>query len=193
MGYRELTNIDDALNDQPALTELSARRAPLVQQLIDDFINFYGKEYKVAISAIDDLAIKISSAYFSLCYTYVKPVIKDKTNRFKMASLMELIIVKEQVLFFSDDNNEENRRKLNAFFGMTAAFSLINCMISDATQEFFCNTINAEVNKKVHGMLEDHQQWLETKPLNDMPVFINAQFYESIELIHAAPFQINGF
>ena len=63
--------------------------------------------------------------------------------------------------------DEIKNRELNALFGMTAALSLINCMIHNAGQEFFFNTANVAINEKVQKMLDDHNLWLQTKKLND--------------------------
>jgi len=193
MGYTELLDFSEGeLTGEPDFSALISRRVPVVQRLIDDFTGFYSQKFGVIATAQNDVALKISSAYFFLIYNHVKPSVSARTNRYKMASVMELIIVKEQVLSI-DSATEADEKKVNAIFGMMAALSLINCMISDAGQEFFCDTLNASVDAKVHRMLDDHQLWLETKNPNEFPIFINAQFYECIALITDLPIQINGF
>lgn len=57
-------------------------------------------------------------------------------------------------------------------------------MITDTSQKFFFDTNNTAVEDKMNGMHSDHRQWLEIKPLDELPVIINAQFYELVELIH---------
>jgi hypothetical protein len=117
----------------------------------------------------------------------VKPFIEDKANRYKMASIMELIIVNEQVLRHPSGQIEEHRRA-NAIFGQTAALSLINCMISRTDQEFFCNTINESVNVRIRQMLDNHREWLQSKNLEDFPVFLNGQFYEFVDIAVSFPY-----
>ena len=99
-----------------------------------------------------------------MCYRHVKPAIDDKANKYKMASLMELVIVQKQALIHPSDNIIKNR-ELNAIFGMTAAFSMINCMITEANKDFFCDTLNAGLNTRIDQVCEDHKLWLKTKEL----------------------------
>ena len=107
---------------------------------------------------------------------------------------MELIIVKEQVLKHPESEKRPHvNRELNSLFGMTASFSLINCMITKANTEFYFDTTNNYVDREVEKVLIDHRCWLETKELNEMPIIINSQFFHLIEILHGAPYQINGF
>ncbi|MCW3084490.1 MAG: hypothetical protein JWP12_1856 [Bacteroidetes bacterium] len=187
MGYKELVDIEDGLDLDPLILE----RTPCIQKLVDDFIRFYENKYKITVSTTPDTAEIISSIYFSLFYKDVKPAVNNKANRFKMASLMELVIIKTQLLICPGD--EAENKKLNALFAMNAALSLIDCMINNAEQEFFCDTKNTAVDKEIEKILDDHRLWLETKQVNEMPVFINAQFYELIEFLHKIPIQIHAF
>ncbi len=109
-----------------------------------------------------------------------------------MASLSEFTIVKIQVLNITTYNEKQNR-ELNAYFGMTAAFSLIDCMISETNKEPFCITLNNAINNRLQQILDDHKLCLETKDVNELPIFINAQFYELFEVFYHAPVQINVF
>jgi hypothetical protein len=129
-----------------------------------------------------------------MCYLHIKPVVEDKINRFKMASLMELIIVKEQVLIHPQSTPQDDtlNRELNADFAIGAALSMISCMISGADQEIVTDTVNCEVNLRIENILKDHSVWLKTKPVKGMPVFINAQFYELIEMVNGIPLQVHG-
>jgi hypothetical protein len=188
MGYKELVNTDDELE----LDTLILKRVPHIQQLADDFIGFYEKKFNVTVSITPDTAEIISSLYFTLLSKDIKPVLNNKANRFKMASLIELVIVKYQLLIHPSGDEMENRN-LNSLFAMNAGLSLIDCMINNAGQEFFCNTQNAIVDKKVEKILDDHRVWLQTKELNEMPIFINAQFYELIAYIHQIPIQVGGY
>jgi hypothetical protein len=191
MPYRRLINIDKELKNSSDLPELINNREPAIQKLVDDFKFNYGQKYGFEIQSIDDIARKISSVYFSMCYAHVKPAVEDKTNKFKMASLMELIIVQEQVLFHPDFD-EQKTRELNADFGIVAAFSLIDCMISHSTQEVFCNTVNNPFNDKIDSIIDGHRTWLITKQLTEMPILLNSQFYEMMEAFQTMPVQQNG-
>ncbi len=190
MGYNILLDTNHEPLNPEEFNKLITDRSIFIKQLVDDFLNFYFNLKDIQLKTIDEVAIKISSVYYHFCYAFIKPTVKDKINKYKMASLMELLIVKEQVLIHPDENKN---REVNAIFGMMAAFSLIECMIQDATKSLFSNTHNAVVNKRIDQMLEDHQKWLETKYLNEMPVFINAQFFEFMQIIQSIPIQINGY
>ncbi len=192
MGYSDITNLEEGFKSEEDIFQLASNRVPLIQNLVDDFLEFYQKKHKIKILVIEDIAQSISLSYFKLCYGYIKPVISNNTNRFKMASLMELVIVQQQVLR-SDSYSKMQNRELNALFGMTAALSLINCMITNAKQEILSNTNNTEVDVRVDKILKDHLLWLKTKELDEMPIFINGQFYELMEILHVVPFQLNGF
>jgi hypothetical protein len=172
------------------LNELALQREPAVARLITDFADCYKKKYGIDLQLIPDLASKLSKVYFGLCYKYVKPFIEDKANRYKMASIMELIIVNKQVLRHPSGQIEEHRRA-NAIFGQTAALSLINCMISHTDQEFFCNTINESVNVRIRQMLDNHREWLQSKNLEDFPVFLNEQFYEFVDIAVSFPYEMH--
>jgi hypothetical protein len=190
MGYPEISNIGVTRPDKSKIQ----KRTNEIQRLVNDFIGFYENKHNIKISAIDDIAAKLSSAYFSICYTHVKPVVDDKINVFKMASIMELLIVKEQVLHHPESTEEDDtkNRQLNADFAMGAALSMISCMITNASQEIIPVTVNSSVNISIQERLEDHAVWLRTKPLTEMPVFINAQFYQMLEMIRGLPLQIHG-
>lgn len=194
MGYEELTNIENDSFDDTQLLELAQKRAISVQRLVDDFIKLYEEKYGHLAEPIDNIALKLSYAYLKLAYSKLKPLVDERINCYKMGSLMELLIVKEQVLNHPDsETNPHLNRELNALFGMTAAFSLINCMINKADKEFYFDTINNYVDREVEKVLKDHRCWLETKELNEMPIIINSQFFHLIEILHGAPYQINGY
>lgn len=107
---------------------------------------------------------------------------------------MELLIVKEQPLFYPEaEEDEKLNRTINAKFAITAALSLISCMISDATKEFAFSCVNVNVEERVTQLIEDHVLWLEIKNLHEFPMIINAQFFEALFLICNIPIQINGF
>lgn len=192
MSYRRLIDIDKELENPANLQELINNRQSAIQKLVDDFKHHYQEKYKLDIQSIDDVAQKLSSLYFSMCYAHFKPAVEDKTNKFKMASLMELIIVKEQVLFHPQFDEPKNR-ELNADFGLIAAFSLIDCMISHSTQEVFCNTLNNPFNAKIDSIIDGHRTWLMTKKLTEMPILLNSQFYEMLDALQTIPIQQNGY
>lgn len=192
MAYGQLVEENNIPSDQSDIESKTIAREPLIQRLIDDSRKYYHEKFGVEISIIDDASLKISYLYFLMCFTHIKPVIEDRTRRFKMASLMELIIVKEQI-FKSEYFDDSKNRELNAQFGMIAALSMINSLIYEGRDGFFCSTMSASVDEKIKNILEDHKLWLRTKNLNDMPIFINGQFYELIELIHGAPLMAHAY
>ena len=192
MGYSNITNLEEGFKSEEDILQLASNRVSSIQNLVDDFLESYQKKYNIEIIVIEDIAQSISLSYFKLCYEYIKPIICNNTNRFKMASLMELVIVQQQVLR-SDSYSKIQNRELNALFGMTAALSLINCMITNAKQEILSNTNNTAIDARVVKILNDHQLWLKTKELDEMPIFINGQFYELMEILQVVPFQLNGY
>lgn len=193
MKYEKLVKLDDFTQVDLSVEDKITRRAFDIQQLIDDFILGYEERELILVQPIENASRKLATLYFSICQEYIKPVIKEKINKYKMASLMKLLIVKEQILIHpKEEDGGILTRTLNAELGMTASFSLINCMISEATKDFYFDTINASINHQVQKILEDHKLWLITKNLNEIPIFINAQFHELIEVLLGAPYQIHG-
>lgn len=191
MSYDDL--VEFQLESEEDVDSRAKERIPHIQRLIDDFISAYQAKYsEVSISCIDDLAESLSYLYFSICFAHVKPVIQEKTNRFKMGSLMELVIVKTQGLIPSGDDVTEKRR-LNAIFGITAALSLINSMVRANGGEIVFTTQNAAIDKKLEDLFDDHKLWLSTKSLDELPIFVNAQFYELLEVILTAPLQVHAY
>jgi hypothetical protein len=192
MGYNELIEIDDELQNKPDLQSLSTKRQPVLERLFNDFIGSYEDRKGIVLTIRENSIPKLSLAYFTFCYTYIKPAVEDKINRFKMASVMELLVVMEQVLVHPDED-ESLDRQVNAEFGITAALSLINCMIANAKKEFCFDCHNVSINEKATEILDNHIYWLMAKDLNELPIIINAQFFELLELLHRAPIQLNAF
>jgi hypothetical protein len=109
-----------------------------------------------------------------------------------MASILELIIVKEQI-FEHPSGNEIDNRSVNASFAMAASVCKINCMTNHVKGDVASETENVSINERLDKMINDHKLWLETKSLNELPIIINAQYYEFLEIIHTFPLQILGF
>jgi len=195
MGYTGRVSDDDESQNLPDFTILVAKQALHIQYLIDRFVSVYLRKYNIRIDSVQDAHLKLAHAGYSFAYRHVRPVIDDNEMRFKMASVLELLIVQEQVLSIPKADLLRNR-ELNALFGMTAALSLIECMIpASATSNdfFFPSTNNAAINNKIDQMMKHHGTWLETRHLDEMPIILNAQFYELIELVHSSPLQMHCF
>lgn len=190
MGYRELTKLFSSEQLPAEIIQFALERTPVMQRLIDDFLTGYYHVEGIKPKAIDEIAWRLSLGYFTLCHKYIKPVVDERINRYKMASLLELIIVKEQVLTL-ETKDEFSNRMLNAQFGTSAAFSLLNCMISDATNQLIFDTNNVGINDRVELIIDDHLTWLTSKPPHDLAIFINAQFYELMEVLAGADYQGN--
>ena len=195
MGYEELLDVIGDSVDFETINKLALERSPMIQRLINDFIFFYEEKYGVVVTlTADDIVMKLSQAYILMVHMKVKPLVDERINCYKMGALMELLIVKEQVLIHPESETDSHLNKtVNALFGMTASFSLINCMITTATKEFHFDSLNHQIDLRVKSILDNHKKWLETKELNDMPIIINGQFFELIHVLHTAPYIINGF
>lgn len=194
MGYEKLINIENKPPDNDKLEQIAVDRSKSIQCLIDDFLVFYEEKYSVVLEPIEDAALLLSYSYFKIVYSKIKPLVEERINCYKMGSIMELLIVKEQFLKHPDSkNNPSIDREVNALFGMTASFSMINCMISKADKEFYFDTLNHCLDVEVEKILSDHRQWLETKKLDEMPIIINAQFFHLLDILKNAPLQVNGF
>lgn len=192
MEYYGLILSEDELTYKPDLESLSAKRAVVIQRVIDDFVEYYENEFQILVNPIDSAAIKLATLYYEICYREVKPLILDKVNRYKMASLMELLIVKLQILNHPEsETNVLLNRELNAKFAMSVGFCLIECMIVNVKRTFHFDSSNMGVNDRVKKVLDDHELWLKTKNLNDIPVIINSQFLELLDVMLSASYEIH--
>ena len=203
-NHKYLTSIDEELRilqDLPLekraeyIQNLADRREPYIQQLLDDLTIKFNEKYCINVTFIEEASAKLALAYFYLCYIYLKPSVNDNVNSFKMGSLMELLIVKEQIIIHPDPNEQ---RRANAIGGMSAAFSLIDSMVyHDKEDIFYVNTKNNLVDESMKEILKNHIIWLEMNGIQssetqyDMPVFINGQFHELIYLMGRASYEIN--
>lgn len=203
-NQNHLTSIDEELRILHSLPlekrseyiqELANTREPAIQKLLDKLVKLMFNEYGKEVSYIDQASAKLALAYFYLCYIYIKPSVTANANRYKMASLMELLIVKQQIMTHPDSFE---RQEINAIAGMCAAFSLINSMIRHDKEEiFYVDTRNKSVDDRMLEILHNHRVWLEmsgvsnSETSDDMPVFINSQFHELIEVLASVPVQIN--
>jgi len=73
---------------------------------------------------IENAAEKLTYLYFAISKKFVKPLVEDKISMFKMSSIIELIIVKEQI-FGHPSGNQMDNRSANASFAMTVAICKI--------------------------------------------------------------------
>ncbi|PHR32426.1 MAG: hypothetical protein COA38_06570 [Fluviicola sp.] len=177
------------------IQKLADERQKHIHELLDYLVQLLESEFGTKVTYIDKASEKISLTYFYLCYKHIKPSVEEKINKFKMASVMELLIIQEQI-FITED--ESKRRRTNAIAGMSAAFSLINSMIHhDEEDLFYIDTKNIGVDARLKTILKNHVIWLETNGITEgsdihqMPVFINSQFHELIEVLAGARFEIN--
>lgn len=192
MSYPELILTDDQFAEGYDLESLAEKRASLIQQIIDDFIEYYEREFEVTVDVIENASQKLSLLYFTICYQEVKPLVNDKANRYKMASLMGLLIVKHQILIHPDSgDNPRLNRSLNAKFAMAVGFSIIDCMIVSVKTAYHFDTSNVAVNESVKKVIDDHELWLTTKNLNDLPMMINSQFLELLDIMLRASYEIH--
>ena len=84
------------------IQNLATTRQAFIQKLLDDLVVLFKEEYDENVTYIDNANQKLALAYFRLCYKYIKPSVVENANRFKMASLMELLIIQEQIMIHSD-------------------------------------------------------------------------------------------
>lgn len=190
MGYPDLTKFNFE-NNQVAISKLIESRTSQVERLFSDFTLYFKKKYGIELLKTVSPR-QITALYFNYLYDEIKPLIRDKVNKCKMASLMELIIVQTQPFELPlEHDGFKNAREVNSEFAMSAAFSLIDCMINDASQEFFFDCGHLGIETAVNKLLEDHKLWLSVKNVNEIPVIINSQFYEFLELISKPAYKSN--
>lgn len=195
---KELKILDNLPKDErlPYIEKLAIQRQPNIQNLLNDLVFLYNEKYGIEPSIINNASLKLSYAYFLMCYKYTKPSVHEKVNRYKMGSLMELLIIKEQIMIHP---NSEKNQELNAIVGMSAAFSIINSMIQhDQSEGFYLDTRNVSIDDRIKIILINHRIWLETNGTwlennmkKEMPVFINSQFHELLDIIAGASYEIH--
>jgi hypothetical protein len=186
------TSLEPTAGGESDLDALSLEREPSINRLISDFLSFYKSDKGIELICIEDMPLSLTYSYFLMLYTHIKPSIEANSSRYKMASILELVIVKEQMLSVPNSEDRVLKREINAKFGIYAALSLINCMKDANTLGILVDSKNAGVDEKIEQLIYDHETWLKTKPLNDVPIIINGQFYEVLESYHNGPYLIHG-
>lgn len=173
---------------------IAFERHELLLKFITKISNDYQVDYeKPILASIHDYGLKLSKLYFYTIYAHLKPTVAERINRYKMASVMELLIVKEQI-FYIDGAEEAENRELNAFIGMMSAISIVNSMIffESSERRFIADTINVEINNNIEISLENHYRWLKSKELNDLPINLDAQYYELVTTLSSASYLIHN-
>ena len=124
------------------------------------------------ISYIDDAAAKITGVYFEILKVHVKPLIPKKVNKFKMASVLALTIIKLQPIQKSDPTEG---RMIN---GDLALFVAMNVILDMAKPDGFDVDYGLHyLESAIKKVKSQHLSWLRLKELNSFPIFPVAAFY----------------
>ncbi len=193
----ELTTIQALSGKELAnyLQNLANTIEPLIQNLLNELGRIMEEKYGEPVNYIDNASPKIALAYLFLCARFIRPSEIESENRTRLASMMELLINSEQIII---PNDSTKSRKINAIAGMCVVFYLLNSRIyHDKEEIFYVNTQNIAVDIRMKEILNNHLLWIESRGIHStnnlgyMPVFINAQFHELVDLVVGASFEIN--
>lgn len=157
------------------------KRSNEIEKAIGVFKTHYKDVHNIELSTIDFAADKLTNLYFTLLRNYVKPFVPKKVNRYKIASLTELCIVKIQPFYIE---NESQSRKVNANFAFFTTLSII-FDISKGVEGFNKSSSHLYVENLFENVKIQRLQWLESKNKDDFSIFCNGlTLYILFELYH---------
>ncbi len=170
-----------AFADQKIDHKTIQKRIDEVQELMNYFLVYYGKENYLEITVLENASEKITHLYYTLLYKEVKNYVPKKINRYKIGALTELCIVALQPL---SQANKLSNRKLNADFAFFASSSIIlqgATKIEDITKF----SAHKRINEVFSISKKQRLTWLESKNLNTFPILINGlALFTLFELYH---------
>jgi hypothetical protein len=152
-------------------------------RLLEDFAKNYKREFGVSIEYTENAAFELTVYYYRVLMRDVWPYVPKRVNRYKIASILELVIMDLQPIHFEEPIR---RRRLNSFIAYYAAIGAIASFTPSGSiaipQDPYVNGVLAAVKKQ-------HLQWLYGKKRTDFPIFSNASFLTLLHLIsgHAFP------
>ncbi|WKD85195.1 hypothetical protein KCTC32516_00535 [Polaribacter huanghezhanensis] len=146
------------------------KRKQEFERAIEIFSLKHFKRTGTKLNTINFASAKITRLYFDWLKTNVKPFVPKRINKYKIASLAELCIVKVQPFYI--ENNENMTRKINAEFAFFVTVSLI-IGISKHTFNFDKGSSIKRVEDIFDISKTQRIQWLEAKNPNEFPVFSN--------------------
>lgn len=141
-------------------------------------------------ATLDPLAAaKIAALHFEYMQTYVRDVLDERANRFKVASGLELC--SDCVQPFTAANASLSR-KINAEFAFACALGAINEIDCAAPDRIEIELIRINHKQIADTLLESKRQhvlWLESKDLHEMPFLSNASYLELLWLCLSIRYQ----
>ena len=145
-------------------------RAEKIQKALDNFKSFYARDKSTDIEYIDNASLLISAVYYQLLQDSIKIYTPTRVNKFKMASLLEMVIVRVQPF---KGSTQSIQRNYNGEFAFFAALSLV---ISMPPAHFEKSTSIKVVEDLFDSLKKQHLDWLKNKNIHSMPVFCNGAF-----------------
>lgn len=135
------------------------------------------------ISIVDHAPWKIGHYYWWLLVTYIRPVLAPgaKANRYKVAALLELCIVRVKPI--RNPGNKRAEFRANAQLGMVAAMTVINDFIGDIRIMRPDATDTTEMANAIRTILDDHEDAMFLKNDNVMPILINSGYWQSLDCL----------
>lgn len=167
-----------------SMDEEYLRKEKRVEHILNGLNIFKNKHFERTNEELEikeDSAQIITLLYFTVLEKEVKPFVPKRINRYKIASITELAIVKVQPFKSPNGNNE---REVNAKFAFFTTISIILDISVD-----FDNFNKPSGHIRIENLFETVKNqkliWLEAKDPNDYPIFINAlKLYVFFELYH---------
>ncbi|PQJ76517.1 hypothetical protein [Polaribacter glomeratus] len=136
------------------------------------------------IDVVDKAVEKMTSLHYGWLYSNVKPLVPKRINKYKMASLAELCVIKIQTFILKDLKDLKETRKINADFAFFCCLSMITGMSQD-TSNFLKGSSIKRVEDIFHIVKSQRLKWLECKNIDEFPVFSNGlNLFLLFELYH---------
>lgn len=134
-------------------------------------------------------AAKIAALHYQYMQTYVRDVLDERANRFKVASGLELCSACVQPFTAADPTLS---RKINAEFAFACALGAIeeiNCASPDYVELELSRINHIQIVDTLQESKRQHVLWLESKDLNEIPFLSNASYLELLWLCLAIRYQ----
>ncbi len=148
-------------------------RAEVIERGITHFVSRYGD-----FQLIDSASLKIAGVYYQILKKYVRPLVPKNINKFKIAAITAMTIVKLQPIVMRSNEalTVKEKRLYNAKFGYFVGVSIILDMMYPDEDIDKITGINA-IDDSMKIIQKQHLKWLELKKLDDFPIFPVAAFY----------------
>lgn len=171
----------DAFKDDSSY-EAFGKRFHEHERLLNSFVRLYKKYENVDVELINDAAYELTVYYYHILRRDVWPYVPKKVNRYKIASILELVIMDLQPIYVLDP---VARRKINSHFAYHAA---VGAIASFKPNGIAAITHDGYTDKFLVAIKQQHVEWLYGKKRTDFPIFSNGLFLAVLHTMEGSSF-----